>query len=211
MTEDMSVGDAIKKIQGGEISGKDLPKELLRETIQVLRNKGQEQNVIAKFLGYSDRQIRRLLKDIRKANRFKYSEDTHTEHVGWFVMSAQSQIDFLTRTYNNASCSEKEKILACIGAWKVAKELTESLQSLGVLPSSQRLINFSSLYEEKGKGFFGNPKTEVYPGTEGFDDLSPIDRTNVIKKMTNCVTDEIARLKAEMLRRQALELPPAAQ
>jgi len=210
MAEEISASDAIKKVQAKEATGKELPKETLREAIQILRNKGQEPNVIAKFFGYSDRQIRRFLREIRKANRFKYSEDTHTEHIGWFVMNAQSQIDFLTRTYNSASCTEKEKILACIGAWKVAKELTESLQSLGVLPSSQHTISLSTVYEEKRQGPFVNTGPEEYPCTEGFADLSPTVRTSLIKKLEDWFPAAIAEAKAEMLRRSSQELPPAA-
>ncbi len=210
MAEEISVGDAIKQIQNGEKCGKDLPKELLREVIQVLRSKGQEQNVIAKFLGYSDRQLRRLLLDIRKANRFKYSEDTRTEHIGWFVMSAQSKIDFLTRTYNSAVCSEKEKILACIAAWKVAKELTESLQSLGVLPSAERAIHVSGIYGEGKQGSNKNLKKEVLPGMEGYEELSPSQHTSLILKVQNLISDEIATAKAENQRRMTQEPPPAA-
>jgi len=210
MPEDISVSDAIEKIRSGEMTGKDLPKELLRETILILRGKGQEQNVIAKFLGYSCRQVRRFIKDVRKANRFVYTEDTHTEHIGWFVMNAQTQIDFLTRTYNNSGCPEKDRILACIGAWKIAKGLTESLQSLGVLPSSERLISLSAIYAEKGRDSFNGAKTNALPpGMEGFEDLAPIDRDAILRRVVNLVTEETARLKAAMLNRTAQELPPA--
>jgi DNA-binding CsgD family transcriptional regulator len=130
----------IQGIQSGTIRVSSLPAETIEEIVAVLSAEGSSASQIAQLLNKSDRTVYRYLGEIRKKNALTASLEKAQEFMGELVQKARASHSYLLRLARSKDGSIGEKTQAEFAAWRIIKELTEKLQSLGLLPLKEQAL-----------------------------------------------------------------------
>ncbi|MDD5281480.1 MAG: helix-turn-helix domain-containing protein [Candidatus Omnitrophica bacterium] len=130
----------IQGIQSGTVRVSSLPVETIEEIVAVLYAEGSSVSQIAQLLNKSDRTVYRYLEEIRRKNALTPSLKQAQEFMGELVQKARSSHSYLMRLARSKDGSISEKTQAEFAAWRIIKELTEKLQSLGLLPLKEQAL-----------------------------------------------------------------------
>lgn len=130
----------IQGIQDKTIKVSSLPVETIEQVVAALHAEGSAVSQIAQLLNRSDRTVYRYLEEIRKKNALTPNLEWAKQFVGELVQKARTSHAYLLRLARSKDGSISEKAQAEFASWRVVKELTEKLQSLGFLPLKEQAL-----------------------------------------------------------------------
>lgn len=171
----------IQDINSGLIDPNLLDKETRRECVAVLVGEGYTNPQISQIMKRSEKTISRDMIDIRKKNALSPSVEFARETVGEIISKARIHASYLMRIAREKDSPAASKASAEYLAWKVVKELTEKLQTLGYLPLKPQEIS-GELYH----------RIEVEEGGESLDDVKKmLCEIEKVAKETETYTPEL--------------------
>jgi transposase len=125
----------LQEINSGITDPKILNKQDRQLCVEMLVSEGYTHFQIAQVLKCSEKTISRDMKDIRQHNELTPNLEFAKQFVGEVFQKAMNHHNYLMRLARMKDASISEKMQSEFAAWKVLKEWTERLQSLGYLPS----------------------------------------------------------------------------
>lgn len=146
----------LQEINSGTTDPSILDKESRQECVELLTFEGYTYSQIAQALKCSEKTISRDIKETRARNALIPSLAFAKEYVGDAFKKAMNHHNYLMRLARMKDASISEKIQSEFAAWKILKEFTEKLQSLGYLPSRpQEIVGdvFHHVEESSEKSF----------------------------------------------------------
>ncbi len=126
----------IQRIKAGQVSSTSISAEQRKRCVEVLRAEGYGIAEIAQILHRCEKTIRRDIEQIREERALRGDPNLVPRLVGDMVGHAEVSIARLRRIARETSATALERATAEGMAWKVARDLTQLLQSLGYLPRS---------------------------------------------------------------------------
>jgi len=132
--EETPILSILQQIKEGSRNPRDLEKEIRQRCVEAMFLEGYGEAQIAQVLYRSEKTIRRDLTDIRKKNAVSPNVEQTKQIVGEMQQQVRSQISRLTRIAASSGSPTVSRISAEAVAWRIRKEFTEKLQSLGYLP-----------------------------------------------------------------------------
>ncbi len=130
----------IQQIRDGLIKPSTLSKEQRQSCVEVLVLEGYTVSQIAQIVDRSEKTIKRDLVDIRARNALNPSPELAKQIIGDLFLRTESHHSRLMRIAGGTEGSPGEKAQAAFLAFRVLKERTELLQSLGYLPQKPQQI-----------------------------------------------------------------------
>ena len=124
----------IQQIKDGTVKPTALNKEQRQQCVEVLALEGYTTSHIAQILDRSEKTIRRDLADIRVRNALAPTPELAKQLIGNLLMKSEVHQAALMRLARAKDGAVAERAQAEYLAWKIVKETTEALQSLGYLP-----------------------------------------------------------------------------
>lgn len=130
----------IQQIKDGLIKPATLTKEQRQSCVEFLVVVGYSISQIAQIVDRSEKTIKRDLADIRARNALNPSPELAKQIVGDLFLRTEAHHARLMRIAGGTEGSPNEKAQATFLAFRVLKERTELLQSLGYLPQKPQQI-----------------------------------------------------------------------
>ncbi len=124
----------IQRIKDKKLDPKILSKDEQRRCVEALMMEGYSEPQIAQVLSRSQKTIKRNLEQIRENNSINPNPELTKKLIGAMLIKTEIHHSYLMRLARKAEASISEKSQAEYMAWRVVKESTELLQSLGYLP-----------------------------------------------------------------------------
>lgn len=137
---DRTVIAMIRALQGGELSGSNLGVGDRRRCVEHLSAEGYVVPEIAEILRVSERTIARDREAIKSANSVARDPKLVGEMVGHLLRQAEASVARMKRLGRDRETPPVVRLDAEKACWTVVRELTETLQSLGYLPTAQQTI-----------------------------------------------------------------------
>jgi len=138
--EGRSIISLIQSVKDRTRNPKTLSEDERRACVEFLSWEGYTQAQIGQILKISDRTVRRDLKAIEDKNAISPDVDLAKRIIGDMFCKAKAHHAYLMRLARNPEASHSEKAQAEFLGWRVLKEMTEKMQSLGYLPSKPQAI-----------------------------------------------------------------------
>jgi len=133
-SQEKTVLKIIQEINSGACDPLTLDKTTRQQCIEVLVGEGYTYSQLAQLLKRSEKTIARDMQEIRQQNALSPSVDFAKEAVGELITKARIHASYLMRLARDKDSPTNNKAAAEFLAWRVIKELTEKLQTLGYLP-----------------------------------------------------------------------------
>lgn len=130
----------IQQLKDGSLAPKLLTQDQRQHCVEVLFQEGYSVPQIAQVLKRNEKTIRRDLAKIRVKHALDASPKFSKQHIGNLVVRAELHQARLMRLARMESATVAERAQAEFLAWRVLREQTELLQSLGYLPQQFRPI-----------------------------------------------------------------------
>ncbi len=130
----------LEKIQKRSISPSAISKEQRRQLVSYLMADGYSTAEIARVLEVADRTILRDKKIISKANAIEHNPKMVGEKVGQLEQTVAQVMQRLRRIAKAPGTPPAVRVEAERGVWKTQRELVETLQKLGYLPTAAQRI-----------------------------------------------------------------------
>jgi len=146
----------LQEINSGTIDPSLFDRDSRQQCAELLTFEGYTHSQIAQVLKCSEKTISRDIKETRARNALIPSLAFAKEYVGDAFKKAMNHHNYLMRLARMKDASISEKIQSEFAAWKILKEFTEKLQSLGYLPSRpQEIVGdvFHHVEESSEKSF----------------------------------------------------------
>ena len=124
----------IQEINSGVCDSLLLDKATRQQCIEVLIGEGYTYSQLAQLLKRSEKTISRDMQEIRQKNALTPSVEFAKETIGELITKARIHASYLMRLARDKDASIANKASSEFLAWRVFKELTEKLQTLGFLP-----------------------------------------------------------------------------
>jgi DNA-binding CsgD family transcriptional regulator len=134
--QERTVLGLIRALQGGELLGAALSTPDRRRVIEHLWTEGYSVPETAEVIKISERTVQRDRKSIREANAVQRTPALVSETVGALLRQAEAVVGRLRRISRERDTLPPARIDAEKACWVVTKELAETLQSLGYLPTA---------------------------------------------------------------------------
>src|SRR5262245_10804348 len=131
---DQPILSLIQRIKAGQVVPSSLSAEQRRRCVEVLRAEGYTIPEIGEILKRSEKTIRRDIEEIRDELALRPDPNLAARLVGEMNRHAEVSIARLRRIARETSATALERATAEAMAWKVARDSTQLLQSLGYLP-----------------------------------------------------------------------------
>jgi len=147
--EEIPILSILQQIKDGTKNPRDLDKDVRQRCVEMMFLEGYSEAQIAQVLDRSEKTIRRDLAEIRKKNAVTPSVEKAKEIVGEMQQQVRAQISRLTRFAVARENPSVARITAEAVAWRIRKEFTEKLQSLGYLPLKPTEFVLTHQSEEK--------------------------------------------------------------
>ena len=132
---DISAVELLQNINSGLTDSKLLDKLSRRRCVELLIAEGCKHAQISQVLKVSEKTVTRDIKEIKVRNELTPDIGFAKQTVGDLFQKAMNHHAYLMRLARIKNASVSEKMQSEFAAWRVLKELTEKLQSLGYLPS----------------------------------------------------------------------------
>lgn len=130
----------LRAVQSGELSGHTLSAGDRKRVVEHLWAEGYSVAETSEIVKVSERTILRDRAAIRASNSIEPDEKLVPELVGGLLRQAEQTIGRLRRVSRDKGTQPAAKIEAELGCWSVTKELIETLQTLGYLPSAPKVF-----------------------------------------------------------------------
>ncbi len=137
--ETLSVLTLLQAIQSGQMTAETMTAEDRRSCVEQLTIDAYSVLEIAQLLKVSDRTVRRDREHIRRSHAVDQDPEFVGNMVGQLVQQAEQAIERLVRAGRRA-VQIHEKVNVEVACWRIRKELVESLQRLGHLPTADLKI-----------------------------------------------------------------------
>jgi len=131
-----SVLDLIRGIRSGDAAPGGLDKDSRRACVEHLTVEGYSAVEIAEILRVTDRTVRRDREAIRAAHAVQQDPRLVEEMVGRLVQRADTAVERISRAVRGKEVKPVDRIEAELACWRILRELVESLQRLGYLPTA---------------------------------------------------------------------------
>jgi len=183
--EECAILSIIQEIKDGLRDPKSLPKEDRQQCVEVCILEGYSQIQITQLLRCNEKTVRRDIIDIRAKNALTPNVEFVKQVVGELYSKGINHHGYLMRLARSKEASVSEKVQAEYAAWKVLKDLSEILQSVGYLPlRPQEIVGdlFHHIDEQSlGKSFQDARKalTDVIDVAQQCGTLTPELQENV--------------------------------
>lgn len=141
----------IQGIQDGTIRASSLSTDIIEEIVRALRAESSSPSQIAQLIGRSDRTVRRYVAEIRNKNALTPSLEEVKRFVGELVQKTMTGHSHCERLARSKDGSIAEKAQAEFLGWRILKELTEKLQTLGYLPSRPQEVTGDVFHHMTGE------------------------------------------------------------
>lgn len=188
-----SVLSLIRDLQSGRTSGANLSIEDRRRCVEHLSAEGYSVPEIAEILRANERTVARDRKAIREANALKVEPGFIEQTVGHLVRQAEQSVARLRRMSRDKDSPLSSRVEAERAAWDVGRELVQSLQSLGYLPTAARELKADLRHSVSvGAGEADDP-----------DVLKELGRLQAVIDQATAAPDDRARMTAELGRLRA--------
>lgn len=128
--------DLIRRVRAGELAPSLLSPEDRRACVGYLTLEGYSVADIAAVLRTSDRTVARDRVKVREENAVEASPELLPRMVGRLIAEADATIGRLRRIGREKETPPAAKVDAERGAWAATRELVQSLQRLGYLPTA---------------------------------------------------------------------------
>lgn len=130
-----SVLSVLRDIKTHLVDPKSLGEDARRDCVEELTAEGYSTAEIADILGVTDRTVRRDRERIRAANAVERDPDLEKQFVGDLVRQAEIAISHIRRAARGNDARPADRIAAGRDCWRITRELAETLQALGWLPT----------------------------------------------------------------------------
>lgn len=147
-----SVIALIRAIRDGSTAPTSLAPEDRRRCVEHLTAEGYSVVEIAEILATSERTIARDRAALRQENAIERRPDLLPETVGRLVQEADQSIGRIRRAARDRQARPGERVEAEYTAWRIARELTERLQSLGYLPTAATQVSADLIHHHQVDG-----------------------------------------------------------
>ena len=132
--DELSAVQLLQDINNGFLDPTTLDKVSRQKCVELLVAEGYLYSHAAQVLKVSEKTIKRDMKEIRARNALTPNLEFAKGVIGDLFQKGLNHHAFLMRIARSKDSSNIEKIQAEASAWRVLRELIESLQSLGYLP-----------------------------------------------------------------------------
>jgi len=132
--EEVPVVTIIQQLKDSSLDPKMLPKETRQQCVEVCILEGYSVSQITQLFHCSEKTVRRDIADIRVKNALAPNLELVKQLIGELYSKGINHHGYLMRLARSKEAAISEKIQAEYAAWKVLKDLSEKLQSLGYLP-----------------------------------------------------------------------------
>ncbi len=124
----------LQQLKDGSVNPSTLTREQRRQCVEALFLEGYSVPQIAQVVEKSEKTIQRDMADIRVKNALNPSPELAKQLIGDLIVRTEAHHARLTRIAGSSDASAAEKAQATFLAFRVIRERTELLQSLGYLP-----------------------------------------------------------------------------
>lgn len=138
--DEKTIISVIQSVKDRTRNPKTLSEYERQECVEFLSWEGYTQAQIGQILKISDRTVRRDLRAIEDKNALSPDVDLAKRIIGDVFRKAKVHHAHLMRIARSQEASNSEKAQAEFMAWRVLKEMTCQMQSLGYLPSTPQTI-----------------------------------------------------------------------
>ena len=199
---DKPVLTIVQRLKDGSLSPAALTKDQRQQCVGVLLLEGYSPSQIAQLIDRSEKTVKRDIADIGQRNALNPSPDLARQLIGSFLMKVEAHQTRLMRLARGTDGSVGERAQAELSAWKVLKESTELLQSLGYLPLRPQQIVGDVVHHVSLEG-----------GGQSLDEVSQtLQEITTVGQETNTLTPEIAqRIQALQSRLEQAKLSHEAK
>jgi DNA-binding CsgD family transcriptional regulator len=197
----------IRDVREGRLSGQMLVKQDRIRIVEHLTAEGYSASEIAEILKVTERTVNRDRRDARAQNALAPSPALVGEVVGQLMKTAEQVSGRLRRIGRESNAKAADRVEAELGVWRVNRELVQSLQSLGYLPTAATQINARVMGDTQVP-----IASELFAELErlaGLPDIVAADGTTVVPHVIPQKLDEMRAILARAAVAEQLEsLPP---
>lgn len=204
--DNIPVYDLLQRIKNNLLDPRSLSKSTRQACVETLILEGCNHSLIASLLKKSDRTIRRDIREIRKRNSIKASPELTSELLGEFIANAHHSYVYLKQTARNSNVSLGEKAQVEFLAWRVLREMIQTLHVVGLLDRCSNYPPVDSVRDKKDKPSVSEREKEI---EMTYRHMSPIEREKLSEKIykeivivDEKIAEEEKREKAENEKRQ---------
>lgn len=151
----------LRELQNGSLAPAMLTVESRRACVEHLTSDGYSVAETSEVLKVSPRTVHRDLAQIRETNAVHRDPGLIDQFVGELVQQARQSIARLRRITRERDCPHSTRVEAERSAWTVAKELTETLQRLGFLPTAAQEIRADLTHRMEGPPSFDELHSQI--------------------------------------------------
>lgn len=138
--EPLSPITLLRELQNGSRAPAMLSPDSRRACVEHLTSEGYSASETSEVLKVSMRTVYRDLAELRETNAIHRDPTLIDQFVGELVQQARQSISRLRRITRERDCPHATRVEAERNAWTVAREMTETLQRLGFLPTAAQEI-----------------------------------------------------------------------
>jgi transposase len=139
----------IRDLQSGALQARSLSKDSRRACIEHLAAEGWSIAEMAEVLKVSGRTVHRDVAAIREANAVEADERTTAVMVGRLLTQADHSIGRLRRIARERDCESAVRVEAERSAWTIMRELFETLQRVGYVPTAPQQLEAAVLHRHE--------------------------------------------------------------
>ncbi len=194
----------IQQIKDGTVKPSTLNKEHRQQCVEVLLLEGYSVSQIAQVVDRSEKTIRRDLAEVRVRNALAPNPELAKQLVGNLLMKSEVHQAALMRLARAKDGAVAERAHAEYLAWKIVKETTEILQSLGYLPLKPQQVVGSFMHHLSSEG--GESSLEKTEQTILEIGTVAKDTGTLTPELTNHIQALQRRLEQAKLNREAQRL-----
>ncbi len=151
----------LRELQSGSLSAATLSKEARLACVEHLTLEGYSVGEIAEVLQASTRTIHRNRKQIRSSHAVERDPELVETMVGQLIQHAEQSVSKLRRIARERDCPHAARVEAEKGSWTICRELVESLQRLGHLPTAATEIKADLTHRNLEAPGFDSMQAEV--------------------------------------------------
>lgn len=175
--------DILKGIKAGTLDPALLLPNERRPLVSILMAEGQSSAEIAHLLKTSDRTIERDKKAIRENNAISQDPELANVMAGRLVDEAQICIQRIRKFERDGNCLPAAKIEGEKACFQITKELIETLQSIGYLPTVSKKLEADFIHHMDNTLSLDEIKSEV-KRLEGIEASLPEKKTKQVMSKT---------------------------
>ena len=149
--EESTVISIIQSVKDGTRNPKTLSETERQGCVEFLSGEGYTQVQIGQILKVTDRTVRRDLREVENKNALNPDINLAKRIIGDMFHKAIAHHRYLMRLARSPEASITEKGQSEFLAWRVLKEMTERMASMGYLPSKPQAIVGNILHHVDGK------------------------------------------------------------